>query len=755
MSDRIASMNDAARDGELDLRAVGRALMRKKWWVFGPALAVAALTFVGVNLITPKYKSEARILIEGRENVFLRPEAEKAGDRDRTVDQEAVTSQVQLALSRDLARQVIQQLKLGELPEFDSTLRGVSLIRYSLGVLGLAKDPLSMTPEERVLEAYYERLTVFPVDKSRVIAVEFQSADPDLAARVANAVAENYIAFQQTARLDQTRAAGRWLSGEIDVLRRKVADAEAKVEEFRGKTNLFVGTNGTTLSSQTLGETNRDLAAARSQKADMEAKARYIRDILKRGGVIEPSETVTSDLIRRLNEQRVTLRAQLAEQSSTLLDNHPRIKELRAQINDIERQIRDEAAKLARSMENDARIAGARVDALGAGLDQLKQQTASSSGQDVELRALEREAKAQRDLLESYLAKYREATARDSLGAAPGDSRIISKAIVSNTPFFPKKMPIVLIAALATLFISAGFITTGELLAGSVYRAEAVPVADEPVAVVAPVSKPVVAVAEPVVAVVDEPVVVAEVPAEAEAPAAKSSLWAWLPSFGRKKKADEPAMIEPVMAEAAAAPANALTAEDIAQVLRDSGETSKRIAVIGAADGVGATTTALALARTFAQEGRVVLIDLSLDDPQLAEITTDPRAPGISDLVSGAASFGQIITRDLDSRVQVIGAGRTEADTEEVLTSERLAIAIDALARTYDRVIVDVGVAPEGFADRIARLAPCALLVTGDMAAEKSDAIRDKLAAAGFAEVGVFAGVAPEDDTETEHHVAA
>ena len=136
------AMNDSARDGELDLGAVGRALARKKWWVLGPAIAVAAMTFVGVNLLTPKYKSEARILIEGRENVFLRPDAERAQDRDRTIDPEAVTSQVQLALSRDLARQVIKQLKLGELPEFDSALRGVSLVRYSLGFLGLAKDPL-------------------------------------------------------------------------------------------------------------------------------------------------------------------------------------------------------------------------------------------------------------------------------------------------------------------------------------------------------------------------------------------------------------------------------------------------------------------------------------------------------------------------------------------------------------------------------------------------------------------------------------
>src|SRR5205814_1567981 len=221
----------------------------------------------------------------------------------------------------------------------------------------LAKDPLSMTPEERVLESYFERLTVFPVDKSRVISVEFQSSDPELAARIANAVADNYLAVQPTTRRDQTRAAGRWLSGEIDVLRKRVAEAEAKVEEFRAKTNLFIGTNGTTLSNQTLGESNRDLAAARSQKADLEAKAKFIRDVLKRGASVEYSDMINSELIRRLNEQRVTLLAQLAEQSSTLLDNHPRIKELKAQISDLDKQIRDEAARLARSFENDARIA--------------------------------------------------------------------------------------------------------------------------------------------------------------------------------------------------------------------------------------------------------------------------------------------------------------------------------------------------------------------------------------------------------------
>src|SRR5262249_60848518 len=89
----------AGATDELDLGAVGRGLMRKKLWVIAPTLVVAALTFVTVNLISPRYQWEARLLIEGRENVFLRPEAHKLGERERAGDQEAVASPGQLVLA--------------------------------------------------------------------------------------------------------------------------------------------------------------------------------------------------------------------------------------------------------------------------------------------------------------------------------------------------------------------------------------------------------------------------------------------------------------------------------------------------------------------------------------------------------------------------------------------------------------------------------------------------------------------------------
>src|SRR4029079_9650814 len=150
---------------------------------------------------------------------------------------------------------------------------------------------------------------------------------------------------------------------------------------------------------------------------------------------------------------------------------HPGIKELRAQLADLDRQLREEAGRNSRSLENDARNAGKRVEGLIAGLDKMKKQASLSNGQDVQLRALELEVKAQRDLLESHLEKYREANTRGNIGATQADGRIIARATVSNVPPYPTKPPIVLIATLATLLLASGAIAAGELLRMSAPRA--------------------------------------------------------------------------------------------------------------------------------------------------------------------------------------------------------------------------------------------------------------------------------------------
>jgi uncharacterized protein involved in exopolysaccharide biosynthesis/Mrp family chromosome partitioning ATPase len=718
-------------DNELDLRALGVALWRKKWLILLPTLLVAAVTLVVVNTITPKFKSEAKLMVEGRENVFLRPEAEKSIER-AAADQEAIATQVQVIQSRDIARQVIRELKLGERPEFDPVLNGVSRIEAFLGGLGFGRDRLKMTPEERVMEIFYERLTVTAVERSRVITIEFLSESPELAEKVVNAIVDSYMKMQQQAKVDQTRSASAYLANEIKQLRKTVQEADAKVEDFRAKANLYIGNNDQSLNTQQLGELTTQLATARSQKADLDARSKLIRDMLKGGKPVESADIVNSDLLKRLVEQRVLLRAQLAEQASTLLERHPRIQELNAQINALDTQMRGELERLVTSIENDARIAAARIEQTNDAMTRIKKQISGASPQDVQLRALEREAKSQRDLLESYLARYREAAARENIDAAPAEVRVISRATVSNVPAFPKKLPILIVTTLAALFLAAAFVLSAEIMRQGVpTRARVRFVPAEPAVPAEPLS----------------PATPAPAPSKT-----RRSLFALF----RRKKGDkaakkpvEPA-VEPVAAPAPVVEEPAVMApaahaanpiESLAYSLASLGESGRRVAVIGAARDSGTTFCALTLARALAAQGRrVVLADLALSAPNLSAMSIDPYAPGFAELARGTASFADIVTRDRGSRVHLVSTGRVMGDAQAILASPRILVTLEALARAYDHLVIDAGAMVECPLGLFARVAPRAVLVAADPAAPSTETVRRLLVTAGFADVIAMRG---------------
>jgi polysaccharide biosynthesis transport protein len=771
-------------DGDFALSALGAVLWRHRAKIWRPTVAVALLTLLAVSLVPPEYLSEARVLVVGRDNAYLRPDVDKdVGDRV-TVDQEAVTSQAQLVLSRDLALEVIHKLNLSEHREFNPGGGSLSLVKSLLGFLGLAKNSSRMTPDERALDAYYRHLTVYPVEKSRVIVIGFLSGDPELAARVANAIAEAYLKRQRLAKQEQARNASEWLSGEIASMRKKVAEAEARVEAFRAKSNLLVGPNGTTLSAQELGDLNGQLAAARTAKTDAEAKAKLIRQALKSGEQIESSDILNSELIRRLSEQRVTLRAQLAEQSASLLDNHPRIKELKAQIAALDKQIRKEAETIARSLENDAKLAEARVELQRTLLDQFKNQAATTNEQDVELRALERDAKSQRDLLESYLAKYREASARDTIASAPPDARVISRAMVSNIPAYPKKLPTVLIATLATLLLCCGIVITREFLSTPAGARPDRGAAERPAASAAAQD----AVTSNTTAIAAAP------PASAEAQAKTPSFASRLASFGKrlgphsdtknpadKNPADKntpdknpadtkapfatrrggdtvnsPQAVNPdvsarASAGTSAAPAQAAPAgvpasaiEEFAHNLQQEGISTSQIAVFAVSPDLGASRIAVKFARALLQGARTVVVGLGAGDAAIREISSDPSAPGLADLGAGSATFAEIITKDRGSALNLIVSGRPAGNGMPILSAPRMADNFAALARAYAHVVIDAGVLREGEAEAVARIAAHAILLVDDLSTPATAAAHEQLLKAGFDGVTIVVAECPD-----------
>ena len=629
------------RPDAVHLGQVGWALRRHWRWIALPALLAFVASLIFVNLVTPRYTGEARLILENRDSFFTRPTQDRS-DQPVLIDEQAVASQVQVVMSRDLAREAIRQLGLVGNPEFDPLVGEISLIKRLMIMAGMTKNPLDRAPEERVLETYYERLLVYPVGKSRILAVEFRSKDPELAAKAANTIAELYKSGLAEAKQDTARSASTWLGTNIEALRNRVAAAEARVEEYRSKAGLFLGTNNGNVGGQHLSELNTQLAQARSAHADAQAKARLIRELIKSKQTFEIPDVANNELIRRLVEQRVNLRTQLALEERTLLAQHPRVKELTAQLNDLEAQIRGAAERTVRTLENEARIAGSRVETIISTIDAQQKVVAQANESEVQLRALEREAKAQREQLEGYLGRFREATARDAENAVPADARIVSRAIAPDLPSFPKKLPIVVFVTFAAAVLGAGAVVSRELLGAEPAMVTRVGVYAQPG------SYPVPAIRR-----------------EAELPMALAPFEPAYPT---------PATVESVDDERFGLE----TLEARLSAVQPRGR-GRRILITGLERSAMVGDLARSLGRMLARRGRAILVSVDSNGEAVS-------GPGFSDLVAGEASFVEIIGRDPGSRLHLVGPG-VLSDALFVDQTKGVEIALSAFDETYDWVI--------------------------------------------------------------------
>ncbi|MGH6867200.1 MAG: Wzz/FepE/Etk N-terminal domain-containing protein [Methyloceanibacter sp.] len=460
---------------DVDLPTLGHALWRAKGWILWLTIAAGIITFVVLCMMRPLYTSEARILIQNDESSFTRPTGEQILERQSTLDEQAVQSQVQVLTSRDLILQVVRDLDLTNNTEFAKDA-GVTYFRRLLNQIELGRG----TPEsedEKATNALARNLSVFQLSKSSVISIEYSSGDPKLAAQIANKLADVYIGWQRTAKIEQTKDATAWPRDQIDVLRKRVAESEEAAERFRASKGLYSGTNNVSLNAQQLSELNSQLILAAlnsqlilvvAQKSEADACARLLKKMLADNGDIDATpEVMKSAPIIKLIEQRVLVQRQLAELSATLLPSHPRIQQLGSELADVRQQIRVEAQKIVKSLENEAAVANAREASLRVSLNDAKSKTSGLGDSELKLRALEREAKSNRDLLESYLARYRDASARHDMGAVLARATIVSRAHASVLPSFPKRGASTRLVMVATMLLALAYVIARELMSGT------------------------------------------------------------------------------------------------------------------------------------------------------------------------------------------------------------------------------------------------------------------------------------------------
>ena len=705
----------------IDVGTVLSGIWAKKHWIVLTTLAAAAASVLFVATAKPEYQAESRVLVENLETDFSRTNPQRSSSNP--IGQQEVKSQVEVLHSRDLAKKVIKELNLTERREFDPLKSGVGPLKKFLISLGFKSDPAKQTPEQRALGVYYKKLTAYQIPESKVIVINMKSASPDVAANVANTLGRVFVSDTRAVQSQTTGRARDWLADQINSLRKKVIASEVAAEKFRAEAGLLKGRDqNTTLSNQELSELNSQIILAEAQRSEIQARAKSIRNLLaKTGSVASSSEVLNSQLIQRLRERQINLRGNLAELSTTYLPNHPRVASVQREINGLNRQIRSEALKIVSGLEQQAKVATAREASLRASLNKLKTQASGTNIDKVKLRALEREAKANRTLLETFLTKYSDASSRDNASAQPGLARVISTADVPTEPSFPKPGPTVILATLGGLVLSLGVAFMAAVMkavAMTGVQSHNAPVrAKEPRA---PELQP----QELQSGLTETPLpIAAQQLNTTENQPAKPASVVVLPTELQDKlqsglvRTPEPVGMSTPSLSQLPASSNLQSAQAHAlSVLTNKGSAfssglapvsswassnhqtlgQKRLCVVGMPGAeLDTAVLCLGLARSLAAQNiTTIIVDAAVENSQLAVLSRTVGLPGLAELLTGHASFADVIIKDDYSAARLLRVGQFNEQDRSLLASDRMETVLAALEGedNHDIVIVHGGV---------------------------------------------------------------
>jgi len=266
---------------ELTLVDIVMFLWRYRFLVATCMILGAGLAVLYVIAATPIFTAKAQVLIESRMPVTFR---EQVSETIATLDTPAVESQLAILLSENIAEKVVRRagfldIRPEEEPGF--SLNPFAWIRALLAAV--PTDPATGTQAEtarlREASAYlWSGMEVGRLGLSHVIEISYSSSDRDLAAKVANLIADSYIEDQLETRAETARQGSIWLEKRIDTLRQQMNEAGLRVKEFKAKRDYRFPTSSGQSEARTEPPTVGEEQPATSLE-DLESRASTYRKI--------------------------------------------------------------------------------------------------------------------------------------------------------------------------------------------------------------------------------------------------------------------------------------------------------------------------------------------------------------------------------------------------------------------------------------------------------------------------------------------
>jgi capsular exopolysaccharide synthesis family protein len=636
-------------EDRLSLIDVWRVLMKRRFIILTTAVVFLAVAAIYSFRTKPVYESVSRIEIKpnAAPNVGLQGLIDEEGRGGESGS--ALQTEILVLQSNSVILQTAESLNL---------LPSVRATEQKEGNAGAQASSTEMTPGERqaLIGLIKGGLRVQIVPGTQMVDIRYRSDDPKLATEVVNKLVDTYIDEDLRTKFDRTMHVSVWLQKQLEDLKQAAGDAQRQLADYQKQHNI-VGTDETSnLTMQNLAQTSSDLEGAEADRIMKEARMREFQsqdpDMVALMGD-DPQLAALRSQLANLETQRAQLAAKFGE-------NHPRMRDLKAQIDKVQASIKKEVG-LARRQVREEYIGSHRMEELlQKRLEAQKEAAYRLNEDEAQYAILRHEAELNRDLYDALQMRLKEASVTAGLSAT--NITVVDRASIPMAPIAPRKILSLLLGVIGGLLCGIVLAFTVESIDDTLQTSEEV----ESVSMLASL---------------------ATIP-HITGPGDKR----------RRRGSEEPAPAAARMEQLVALNNPKSHAAEAFRGLRSSLLLSsidippRVIVVTSAFPGEGKTTTAVNAAIAFAQRGeRVLLVDADLRRGSLDRVFgMDDRGFGLSTVLTQPASQKSLANplAELPS-LAVLPTGPRPPNPAEMLSSNRMEEQLRQWALEFDRVVID------------------------------------------------------------------